>query len=132
VTARSRGRWRPQPRRDDPRNTAAGRDLIEAVRQRVSATGEPCWFYGQPGYEKCPGAIDLDLPSQHRWAFTTHHTQRIMDGGPALPDPAQVPAAHRGCNSRDGLIAQNARRRTSQSVTRTGRDDLPERTSEPW
>jgi hypothetical protein len=132
VTARSRGRWRPQPDRHDPRNTTAGRALIEAVRQRVRETGEPCWFYRRPGYEKCPGRIDLDLPSQHRWAFTTHHTQRIMDGGPALPHPDQVPAAHRSCNSADGLRAQNARRRTSQPVTKTQRDGQSERTSEPW
>lgn len=132
MTARSRGQWRPQPDRHDPRNTTAGRALIAAVRDRVRRTGEPCWFHGQPGYEHCPGRIDLDLPSQHRWAFTTHHTRRIMDGGDPLPHPDDVPAAHRSCNSADGLRAQNARRRTSQGVTTTGRDDLRERTSEPW
>ena len=143
MTDRSRGRWRPQPGRVDPRHTTAGQALINAVRDRVRRTGEPCCFWRQPGYEwrynartrryeGCPGRIDLDLPSNHRYAFTTHHVQRIMDGGPALLHPDQVPAAHRSCNSRDGLIAQNARRRTSQAVTKTQRHGRTERTSESW
>lgn len=139
----ARGRWRPQPGRVDPRHTTAGKALIDAIRDRVRRTGEPCWFHGKPGYEwhynpktrryeGCPGRIDLDLPSQHRYAFTTHHTMRIMDGGPALPDPRTVPAAHRSCNSRDGLIAQNARRRASRRATATQRHGRTERTSESW
>lgn len=132
MTARSRGRWRPQPGRVDPRNTKAGRKLIAAVRERVKRTGEYCWFYGKPGYAECPGRINLDLPSQHRWAFTTHHTWRIMDGGPALPNPDDVPAAHRSCNSSDGLRAQNARRQTTRTVTTTRRHEGQERTSESW
>lgn len=126
----TRGRWRPQPGRVDPRNTRAGRALIEAVRERVRRTGEPCWFYRRPGYEHCPGRINLTLPPNHRWAFTTHHTQRIMDGGSALPNPATVAAAHRSCNSADGLRAQNARR--THRVTNTQRNGRAERTSEPW
>lgn len=132
MTDSSRGRWRPQTDRDDPRHTTAGAALIEAVRQRVRHTGELCHFYGQPGYERCPGHIDLTLPSQDKWAFTTHHLERIMDGGPALPNPDQVPAAHRSCNSSDGLRAQNARRRGTHSVTNTGGNAPTERTSEPW
>lgn len=128
----TRGAWRPQPNRVDPRNTKAGRALINAVRDRVRRTGEPCCFWRQPGYERCPGRIDLSLPAQSRWAFTTHHTWRIMDGGPVLPHPDQVPAAHRSCNSSDGLRAQNARRRASPSVTTTQRHGRTERTSEPW
>lgn len=132
MTTRSRGRWRPQPDRHDPRNTKAGRALIAAVRERVRRTGEPCHFWRKPGYEQCPGRINLDLPSNHRWAFTTHHTWRIMDGGPALPHPDTVPAAHRACNSADGLRAQNARRRATQPVTETRRHGRSERTSESW
>ncbi len=128
----SRGKWRPQPARVDPRNTKAGRALIEAVRQRVRRTGEPCCFWRQPGYERCPGRINLDLPTNHPWAFTTHHVQRIMDGGAALPHPDKVKAAHRSCNSADGLRAQNARRQAIRRVTTTQRHGSTERTSEPW
>lgn len=132
MTHRSRGKWKPQPGRTDPRNTRAGRALIEAVRERVRRTGERCWFYGRPGYPECPGRINLDLPTNHRWAFTTHHLKRIMDGGPALPHPDQVSAAHRSCNSADGLRAQNARRRSTQRVTKNVDRGPTERTSEPW
>lgn len=129
----TRGSWRPQPGRVDPRNTWAGRKLVDAVRERVKRTGERCWFYGRPGYEACPGRIDLTLPTNHRWAFTTHHTHRIMDGGTALPHPDTVPAAHRSCNSADGLRAQNARRkRTSHTATKSRPVKRTERTSEPW
>lgn len=128
------GKWRPQPGRVDPRNTWAGRKLVDAVRERVKRTGELCWFYGRKGYEACPGRIDLGLPTNHRWAFTTHHVERIMDGGSALPDARSVPAAHRSCNSADGLRAQNARRKRqpTRRVTDTGSSKRPERTSEPW
>lgn len=130
----TRGKWRPQPGRQDPRATWAGRQLVAAVRERVRRTGELCWFYGRPGYERCPGRINLNLPTNDRWAFTTHHTKRIMDGGAALPDARTVPAAHRSCNSADGLRAQNARRRqrTTRRVTDTRSRQRPERTSEPW
>lgn len=138
----SRGKWRPQPGRVDPRATWAGRQLVAAVRARVARTGERCWFYGRKGYETCPGRIDLTLPTNHRWAFTTHHVNRLMDGGQALPDPRTVPAAHRSCNSADGLRAQNTRRRlqrtpgATSSPRRTPQPPpsqrRPERTSEPW
>lgn len=118
----------------NPRDTPAGRALVAAVRARVAATGELCCFYGLPGYDKCPGHIDLTLHPSDRWAFTTQHVERIMDGGNPLPHPDQTPAAHRSCNSTDGLRALNTRRGrpSSHDVTNTGYRGRSERTSESW
>lgn len=78
-----------------------------AVRGRAQQ-GELCYF--RHTYTQCPGAWNWDLPYNHAWAFTAHHLHRIMDGGAPVPDPALMVPAHRSCNARDGLRAQNHRR----------------------
>jgi len=93
------------------RSGAAYRAVLEAVRERVRA-GERCYFWRKRGHERtCLGRIDLRLPANHRYGFTMHHKLRLMDGGAALPRLADVAPAHRSCNARDGLMAQNERRR---------------------
>lgn len=106
--------YRDQPARPAPHRGRGGRRYLELcaqLRRRVRLEALPCWFYGKPGHEACPRIIDLALPSQHRYAFTAHHLDRLMDGGPAVPRAHRMVPAHRACNARDGLIAQNARRR---------------------
>lgn len=82
---------------------------VEAVRARVAA-GARCWFWRKPGHDVCPGAINLEVRANTRWSFTAHHLQRLMDGGAAVVDAALMVPAHRACNARDGLMAQNAKR----------------------
>lgn len=132
--------YRDQPGRPAPhrgRDGKAYRALCTRLREQV-ARGRVCWFYGRPGHDQCPRTIDLGLPSQHRYAFTAHHLQRLMDGGPAVPRLADMAPAHRACNARDGLHAQNARRRTAVSFLggqplAGRRPDLPQdATSQEW
>ena len=112
--------YRTQPARSAPKHGRQGTEYIaavQAVRDRAAA-GEPCYFWADPrcphhpptGHYSDAGRFDLDLPHQHRNAFTAHHLNRLMDGGQPVPDPTHMAPAHRGCNSRDGLTAQNARR----------------------
>jgi hypothetical protein len=89
------------------RTGAAYRAAWLAVRGRAQQ-GEPCYF--RHTYPQCPGGWAWDLPYNHAWAFTAHHLHRIMDGGSPVPDPAMMVPAHRSCNARDGLQAQNHRR----------------------
>jgi hypothetical protein len=102
------------------RSGAAYRAEVAQVRERVRRGGRAarCWFWRRPGHEACPGAIDLRLPPNHRFAFTAHHLQRLMDGGAAVVSAQFMAPAHRGCNARDGLMAQNARR--AAGVRRVG------------
>lgn len=104
---RERHGARPAPH--GGRTGSAYRTAVAAVRRRAQE-GEPCHFYGRPGYEDCPGGFDWGLHYQHPMAFTAHHRARLMDGGAPVVDPSQMDPAHRGCNSRDGLRAQNHRR----------------------
>ncbi len=100
---------RPRPAPHNGRQGAAYQTACAEVRKRAKQ-GEPCHFWQQPGYEDCPGGWNWNLPPNHRWAYTTHHLHRLMDGGHPIPDPALMAPAHRACNARDGLIAQNNRR----------------------
>jgi hypothetical protein len=109
----------PGPRR--PTNRAAE----TTVRQRAQA-GEPCWFWLQPGYEDCPGGWDWQLHHNHPLGYTTHHLHRLMDGGDATPQAEDMAPAHRRCNARDGLKAQNARRSGRHLTSHA------ERTRRPW
>lgn len=111
------------------RYTATAKAAAAQVRARAQA-GEPCWFYRQTHYEDCPGGWNWQLPANHRWAYTTHHLHRLMDGGTPDPDPAQMAPAHRGCNARDGLRAQNARRAGMHLPTVTHSEG--DRTSRAW
>lgn len=97
-----------QPPHPGPRRPT-NRTAETAVRARAQA-GEPCWFWRQAGYEDCPGGWDWTLHHNHPLAYTTHHLHRLMDGGNATPQPDDMAPAHRRCNARDGLKAQNARR----------------------
>lgn len=90
-------------------NARAYRRAVELVRERARE-GERCWFWHKLGHEGCPGLIRFDVHYQHRWAFTAHHLRRLMDGGAAVVTGEGMVPAHRGCNARDGLRAQNARR----------------------
>lgn len=119
--------------RTDWRGLPGAPEAIAAVRARATA-GEPCYFHGRPGHPTCPGLINMALPgARHRWAFTVHHIQRIMHGGLAVPHPALLAPAHRGCNSRDGLYAQNQRRQArSQGVVVTQRGGPAPSTVERW
>src|ERR1043165_6781554 len=92
------------------RGSAAYRAACAEVRERVRL-GERCWFWRKRGHEACPGRIDLRLPGNARWEFTAHHKRRLMDGGAALVRSVDMAPAHRACNARDGLMAQNARRK---------------------
>lgn len=92
------------------RGSAAYRAACAEVRERVRL-GERCCFWRKRGHEACPGRIDLRLPSNARWAFTAHHKHRLMDGGAALVRSVDMAPAHRACNARDGLMAQNNRRK---------------------
>jgi hypothetical protein len=91
------------------RHGAAYEQACIEVRARVQR-GERCYFWRRPGHEACLGRINLQLPSNHRWAFTAHHMHRLMDGGAAVVRSQDMAPAHRACNARDGLMAQNARR----------------------
>lgn len=100
------------PVRSAPHNgrDAAGYRAARAeVRERVRL-GARCWFWRRPGHDACPGVINLRLRPNARWAFTAHHIHRLMDGGAAVVDARHLVPAHRACNARDGLMAQNARR----------------------
>lgn len=102
------------------RNGAAYRAAVDVVRERARR-GERCWFWRKPGHQCSPrGIIDLRAHYQSRWGFTAHHLDRIMDGGVAVPDPRRMAPAHRGCNARDGLLAQNARRAARRASQATG------------
>jgi hypothetical protein len=105
-----------QPRTQGPRDADSGayRKACAVVKSRARG-GEWCWFYGRAGHEACPGSIDLGLHWQDRWAFTAHHLHRRMDGGVLEARPEDMAPAHRACNSRDGLLAQNAKRGHRQS-----------------
>jgi hypothetical protein len=117
-----------QPARRGSDHTARGdngrayREAVALVRERA-LEGERCWFWRRPGHEECPGRIRFDVHYQTRWAFTAHHLQRLMDGGAAVVQGRAMAPAHRACNARDGLRAQNARRaRGGASGMREGAD----------
>jgi hypothetical protein len=120
------------------RQGAAYKAACFEIRERVRL-GARCYFWRRPGHEQCPGAIDLRLPSNHRLAFTAHHLQRLMDGGAAVVSAQFMAPAHRGCNARDGLMAQNARRAAgargagarATGVGRVGRQGVRARTAMP-
>lgn len=114
-----RERYGARPAPHGGRTGAAYRAAVEAVRKRAMH-GEGCYFYGQPGYGDCPGGFNWGLHYQDPMAFTAHHRARLMDGGAAVPDPADMFPAHRGCNSRDGLRAQNHRRASQQGPSIRG------------
>lgn len=107
--------YRDQPKgltRNAPHRGRSGKDYLEAVesaRARVRR-GERCWFWRKPGHDACPGVISLEVAPNTRWSFTAHHLERLMDGGAAVVDGRLMAPAHRACNARDGLMAQNARR----------------------
>jgi hypothetical protein len=118
----------PHPAPHRGRTGTTYRQATQAIRQRAKQ-GEPCYFYNQPGYEDCPGGWNWQLHHNNPWAYTTHHLHRLMDGGHPTPDPRLMAPAHRACNARDGLRAQNARR-TGITVITTG--PWTERTSRAW
>jgi hypothetical protein len=91
------------------RTGKAYRAAVAAVRAKVER-GAPCHFWRKTGHEACPGRINLTLHHNHRLAFTAHHLRRLMDGGAPVVNPDQMAPAHRSCNARDGLMAQNQRR----------------------
>lgn len=119
-----------QPARPGPRGYegTAYRAACAEVKRRAREQGELCWFYGKIGHEQCPGVIGWTLHWQDTMACTVHHLDRLMDGGQMVPDLRRMVPAHRGCNSRDGLYAQNARR-SGESVTTTV---TRERSSREW
>ena len=120
----------PQHAPNNGRETTAYRTAARTVRARAEA-GEPCWFWQRD--PNCPGpGWNWQLPPGHRWAYTTHHLHRLMDGGEPAPDPNHMAPAHRGCNSRDGLQAQNARRAGLPTATSLTIRDAPEITSRAW
>jgi 5-methylcytosine-specific restriction endonuclease McrA len=63
------------------------------ITDRMRVPGVVCALCGRP--------IDLDAPPRTRWAFSVDHIVPLSAGGPAL-DPANLRAAHHGCNSRRG------------------------------
>jgi hypothetical protein len=129
-----RGAQPGPPRKRGAAYTRAVAQLRGQVQQ-----GRGCWFAGRPGYQDCPGAIDLGLHHNHRHAFTAHHLDRLMDGGRAVPQGGRLVPAHRCCNARDGLRAQNERRAQHTSMSTTTRtaqarqaSTQDERTSRAW
>lgn len=127
-----RGAWPQRRRPDEGRGRRTFKQAAAALRVQVEADprAHPCYFYGRPGFERCPGLIDLDLHPQERWAFTAHHLERLMDGGQA--DTDRLVQAHRACNAADGLRAQNARRRVGGNANRVTRDLVQDETSRAW
>lgn len=103
-----RERFGARPAPHGGRTGGAYRTAVAAVKRRAQ-DGEPCYF--------CGGGFDWGLHYQHPGAFTAHHRERLMDGGAPVPDPLLMSPAHRGCNSRDGLRAQNDRRASLQGGT---------------
>jgi hypothetical protein len=124
----SYSRQLPQP---GPRGYegAKYREAAGEVRKRAQA-GESCWFWGRDPACPSPG-WDWQLDHNHRYAFTVHHLNRLMDGGEMIPDSRLMVPAHRGCNARDGLKAQNARRTGIPGHTVIPGVTL-ERTSRTW
>jgi hypothetical protein len=120
---------RPRPSPRSGRQGAEYRAATAEVRERAKG-GEPCWFWGRD--PDCPGpGWDWRLGHNHRDAFTAHHLNRLMDGGEAVPDSRLMAPAHRGCNARDGLRAQNARR-AGVPARAVVAGVTPERTSQVW
>lgn len=125
---------RPRPAPKNGRDGPAYRAACAVVRERAQR-GEHCYFEGR--HPECPGGyFDLALPHNHRHAFTAHHIRRLMDGGVPVPDPRLMYPAHRGCNARDGLQAQNALRTGTSTTTQAPPTPtaalMVERTSRAW
>ena len=100
------------------RDGSAYHAAVSTVRQRALA-GEPCHFWRKR--PQCPGRFDWRLHHNHPYAFTAHHLDHLMHGGPAVADPNRMAPAHRACNAWDGLRQQNARRRQAATPTVTRR-----------
>jgi hypothetical protein len=111
------------------RQGARYRAATAQVRSRAQQ-GEACWFWGRDPHCPCPG-FPWDAHHNHPLAFTAHHLDRLMDGGDPVPDPRLMVPAHRSCNARDGLRAQNERRMARATVAATYRQ-LYEATSRQW
>lgn len=128
------GQWHAQGKRPyDQRGLKHYRLACLEWKQRIrdGRHNGMCHFHGMAGFDRCPGRIDLALPTQDRWAFTAHHLQRLMDGGQPNVGVDDLAPAHRSCNAADGLRAQNARRHPGRTPRR--RPDLQQDpTSHDW
>src|SRR5258705_534662 len=87
-------RFPQSPSTTGGREGTAYKTLTAAVRRRAM-DGEPCYF--------CGGGFTWGGDHNARDAFTVHHLDALMDGGPALCTPDRAAPAHRACNSGDGL-----------------------------
>lgn len=121
---------RPRHAPNRGRDSQPYRRACVEVRKRAKR-GERCWFWGKDPHCPAPG-FDWTLPANHRWAFTTHHLDRLMDGGHVLPDPGMMVPAHRGCNARDGLRAQNQRRAGLPTIHTATTVETEQSTSRDW
>lgn len=65
----------------------------ERLASSVKARRDPCWLCGYP--------IDYDAEPRTRWSFSVDHIVPLSQGGTPR-DPANLAAAHYGCNSRKG------------------------------
>ncbi len=94
-----------------PSNGRGGPAYAAAVAQVKARArdGEPCCFCGE--------GFDWGLHHNQAGAFTAHHGDRLMEGGAVVPHPSRMFPAHRGCNSGDGLRAQNRRRAQAKAIT---------------
>jgi hypothetical protein len=111
-----RGKWKSGDTRNPVRDTKAYREAVRALRAEGRYLGLRCHFHRRTGYEACPGVVDYD-DNHGRWGFTAHHLDKLMHGRGDPVDPRRLVVAHRGCNSRDGLIAQNLRRQGHRPST---------------
>lgn len=103
--------WRTvPPKRRAGDGTSAYKARMKEVAERALKTGEGCWFhqYGICKYQGAP--FDWTPGNRNALSFTAHHIERVMDGGEVIPDSDKLVPSHKGCNSADGLRAQNARR----------------------
>jgi hypothetical protein len=72
-----------------PRSKGRTGRPFRRLRDRLKASGAPCWV--------CGHHIDLSLPWWDPWSFSVDHIVPLVAGGAPL-DGANVASAHRRCN----------------------------------
>lgn len=72
-----------------PRSKGRTGRPFRRLRDRLKASGAPCWVCGYP--------IDVSLPWWSPWSHTVDHVVPLAAHGAEL-DPANVRSAHRKCN----------------------------------
>lgn len=79
-----------------PRSKGRTGRPFRRLRDRLKASGAPCWVCGQP--------IDVTLPWWNPWSFSVDHIVPLVAGGAPLA-AENVASAHRRCNQLRGYGA---------------------------